>query len=104
MLQCSGSHGRVSMIEVFDLLFDDENESKLHAHGIRPEQVVQVLDNGPWIGLNRKERRASHIMIGVDDGGSCITVPLEPTYDPTLWRPVTAYPCKRADAARLAGR
>lgn len=83
-------------------MFDDENESEMHAHGIRPRQVLQVLDNGPWLGQNKKLERASHLMIGRDNGGVCITVPIEGTRDPGVWRPATAYPCSKPDEARAA--
>ena len=89
-------------IRVDDLAFDDENESEMHAHGIRPRQLLQVLDNGPWFGRNKKDERASHLMIGRDNGGTCITVPIEATRDPYTWRPATAYPCSKYDEVRSA--
>jgi predicted RNA binding protein YcfA (HicA-like mRNA interferase family) len=83
-------------------VFDDANEDEMHAHGIRPRQVIELLDNGPWIGPNKKRERASHMLIGRDNGGVCITVPIEPTRDPLIWRPVTAYPCSKPDELREA--
>jgi uncharacterized DUF497 family protein len=89
------------MPQIRAFLFDAENETKFAAHGIRPEQVDQILDEAFIVARNRKQRRAAYLVIGRDWGGACIAVPTEPTNDPTVWRPVTAWPCKAAEAARL---
>ncbi len=88
-------------IEVF--VFDDINEKKFAAHGVTPEQVLQVLDNDHVILRNRRERRAAYIVIGRDDGGACIAVPVEPTYEANAWRPVTAWYCKWSEWVRIGG-
>jgi hypothetical protein len=36
------------MIVVEELLIDDANESKFASHGIDPEQVIEVGENGRW--------------------------------------------------------
>ena len=89
------------MIQIHDFLFDDDNEEKFAAHGITGEQVAQVLDDEFRVEPNRRGRRAAYLVIGRDWGGACIAVPVEPTYDPFLWRPVTAWPCKASEEARL---
>lgn len=86
---------------VADFAFDDENVDKMWEHGIRQEQVRQVLDNRPAIVVNRKGRRGLFMIIGRDNGGACITVPIEPTADVLVWRPITAWPCKESEEARL---
>ena len=86
---------------VADFAFDDENVDKMWEHGIRQEQVRQVLDNRPAIVVNRKGRRGLYMIIGRDNGGACITVPIEPTADVLVWRPITAWPCKESEEARL---
>jgi hypothetical protein len=40
-------------------------------------------------------------VIGHDNGGACIAVPVEPTHDPSVWRPITAWPCKQSERAKL---
>lgn len=75
-------------------LFDEDNEAKFWHHGLTAEQVDQVLDHPHRIKRNRKERRASHLVIGRDRQGRCIAIPIEPTHDPDVWRPVTAWLCK----------
>ncbi|MCH8993648.1 MAG: hypothetical protein IH959_01605 [Chloroflexi bacterium] len=82
-------------------MFDDENIDKMWEHGILQEQVRQVLDNRPAIVVNRRERRGLYVITGRDNGGACISVPIEPTSDPLVWRPITAWPCKDSEEARL---
>ena len=86
---------------VADFAFDDENVDKMWEHGIRQEQVRQVLDNRPAIVVNRKGRRGLYMIIGRDNGGACIAVPIEPTTDVLVWRPITAWHCKESEEARL---
>lgn len=80
---------------ILDLAFDAENLDEMAAHGVTARQALQVLENGPRVGRNRKARRATHILIGTDDGGACIAIPIEPTRDPDVWRPITAWYCKK---------
>jgi hypothetical protein len=86
---------------VAGFVIDEINEDKFWDHGLSRDRVLQVLDN-PWIiAPNRRERAGSYLIIGRDDGGCCIAVPITPTHDPLIWRPVTAWPCKDSEAARL---
>ena len=87
--------------EVNELLIDEENDEKFAAHGIWARQVAQVLDNDYVILPNRKERRAAFLIIGHDNGGTCIAIPIEPTHEPGVWRPVTAWMCKPSERAKL---
>lgn len=86
-------------IEAF--LIDDDNEEKITAHGLSVRQVVQILGNMHVVVRNRKERRGLYLIIGRDDGGACIAVPVEPTHEATLWRPITAWHCKPHEKAIL---
>ena len=89
-------------ILVEDFLFDEDNIEKIANHGLTPRQVRQVLSNRPrLITRNRAQRRASHVLIGRDDAGLCIAIPIEATRQSGLWRPVTAWRCKLAEEARL---
>ncbi len=83
------------VIEAFHI--DDENEDKFWSHGLTSAQVVQILDSPHRIKKIRRVRRASHLVIGTDHQGACIAIPIEPTHDPTVWRPVTAWRCKRQE-------
>lgn len=82
-------------------VIDEENEAKFWSHGLTPEQVIAVLYYPRRIRRNRKARRASHLLIGRGHLGQCLAVPIEPTADPTVLRPVTAWPCKPSEWALL---
>ena len=86
---------------IADFMLDDENIDKMWEHSIRHEQVLQVLDNRPVVIVNRRERRGLYLVIGRDDGGACITIPVEPTSDPLVWRPITAWSSKEHEEAKL---
>jgi uncharacterized DUF497 family protein len=89
---------------ITDLWFDDDNEDKLAQHGLSRRQVLQVLENEHLVVRNRKGRRAPYLLVGRDHGGMRIAVPIEPTRDPMVWRPVTAWRCKESERARLDRR
>ncbi len=72
---------------------DDENEAEFAKHGLRSVAVLQVLEN-PYVSApNRRQdkHRARYLLIGRDNGGAPITIPLEPTHISDLWRPLTAW-------------
>ena len=81
--------------------YDDENEDKFADHGLSVRQVDQVLDDEYYVARNRKGRRGWYLVIGKDHGGRCIAVPIEPTHRQGWWRPVTAWPCKDYERAKL---
>ncbi len=89
------------MPRVEGFLFDDDSVDKFATHGIGERQVDQVLDSDFVIVPNRKRRRALYLLVGRDLGGMCIAVPIEPTRDPGIWRPITAWPCKEQKRATL---
>lgn len=86
-------------IEAF--LIDDENEEKFAAHGLSVHHVRQVPDNVYVILRNRKRRRGLYLVVGRDNGGRCLAVPVEPTRKAGLWRPITAWPCKTHERTML---
>lgn len=91
----------MSTPDIADFLFDDDNEEKMARHGMTPRSVAQVLDNEHVVVTNRKMRRGLYLVIGRDHGGAAITIPVEPTHDPSVWRPLTAWPSKKHEVARL---
>lgn len=91
----------MSSIVIEDFLFDETNEEKFAEHGLTDKSVIQVLENPVVVVRNRRNRRAAYLVIGRDFGGQCIAVPIEPTHEPTLWRPVTAWRCKQGEETRL---
>ena len=77
-------------ITVEEFVTDDDNEAKFWSHGLTREAVLQVLGNRRVVIRNRRGRAADYLLIGRDDSGRCITMPIMPTLDPYTWRPVTA--------------
>lgn len=82
-------------------LIDEENEVKFEDHGVTAVQVLQVLHNTFAAAKNRRRRRATYLLIGTGDGGQCIAIPVEPTHEFDVWRPVTAWLCKQSEASTL---
>ena len=78
-------------------LIDDDNGAKFGLHGISAHEVLQVLHNTHVVRRNRRGHRATHQVIGLTNGGSCIAIPIEPTHACGVWRPVTAWPCKESE-------
>ncbi len=91
----------MSTPDIKSFLFDDDNEGKMAFHGLTIRQVDQVLDNPHQIVPNRRARRGAFLVIGRDNGGAAITIPVEATHDPVVWRPITAWPSKPHEAAQL---
>jgi len=90
------------MPRILAFLFDDENIEKFAARGLLWWQIEDMLDDARRLVVpNRRRRRAAFLIIGRDRTGQCIAVPVESTWEPTLWRPVTAWPCKASELARL---
>jgi hypothetical protein len=83
---------------------DDLNQEKFWYHGLTDTQVLEVLDNRWTIVPNRSGRAADYLIIGQDHAGQCIAIPVVRTADPLIWRPVTAWPCKDSERARLPVR
>jgi hypothetical protein len=74
-----------------NFLIDDENLDEFGAHGLTDDQVLQVLEDSFYLGRNKRGRRGSHLVIGYDYSGKCLTIPVRRTAEPGLWRPVTAW-------------
>lgn len=86
-------------LDVTELVFDSENEMKLAVRGIGPIDVLEVLDGEPRFFVNRRGRRASHVMIGPTLGGRLLVVPIE-DWGPGIWRPITAFDANTWQARR----
>ena len=96
-----GEKWHVPEIVVEEFLIDDDNAEKFWRHGLSVEHVLQVLESRWRAKRNRKERRASQIIIGRDRSGQCIAIPIEPTFESGVWRPVTAWFCKPSERSWL---
>jgi uncharacterized DUF497 family protein len=89
------------MPKILGFAFDEENEDKFAAHGLTVTSIQQVLDRPFAVAPNRKNRSAPYLVIGRNASGQCICIPVVETCDPEIWRPVTAWFCKKSEAARL---
>jgi hypothetical protein len=70
-------------------------------HGITSSQMQAVAGNDHILARNRKGRAASHLLIGRDDQGRCLAIPVVPTEHSRTWRAITAWFCKPSEAAKL---
>jgi hypothetical protein len=88
--------------DIWNLNISPVVEDHIWLHGITPTQLDSVLDGDYTVVANRAGRAASHVLIGLDAQGRCIAAPIVPTDDtPGTWRVVTAWRCKRREAAIL---
>lgn len=88
-------------ITVAQLRVNDRVKDKIWGHGIALHQVRALLTNRYVITRNRQRRTASHVLIGRNDQGRCLAIPMLATEDPYIWRAVTAWYCKPSEAAKL---
>lgn len=88
-------------ITVADFQFSERADTKMWNHGIDFDQLREVLNHRYVVKRNRNDRSAEYFLIGRDNNGRCIAVPMLPTDDPYLWRPITAWYCKPSEAGML---
>ena len=81
-------------LDVQELVFDPVNEAKFADHGVTLLDVLAVLDLEPRFFVNRRARRASHVMVGRTRSGRVLIVPIE-DWGRGVWRPVTAFEANR---------
>jgi uncharacterized DUF497 family protein len=91
----------VPQISVTDFEYSERADSKMWEHGIEFGQLYEVLDHRHVVKRNRKGRVAEYFLIGRDNNGRCIAIPIVGTDDPYVWRPITAWYCKPSEAAKL---
>lgn len=86
-------------LDVRELVFDAVNEAKIADHGATIIDVLDVLDMEPRFFVNRRARRASHVMVGPTQSGRVLVVPIE-DWGRGVWRPVTAFEANGWQARR----
>jgi hypothetical protein len=91
----------MARIEIAELEIDERATEKLWAHQVLPRQLRAVIAGFYIVTRNRKGRAASHLLIGRDDQGKCLTAPVVRTHDPLVWSVITAWECKPGEAAKL---
>ena len=78
-------------IEVASLQWDDENIDHIARHGVTREDVEHGLANGPLFFQNVPGRSATHVMVGQDETGRVLYVPILCVEWPDVWRVVSAW-------------
>lgn len=86
-------------LDVNEFVFDALNEDKFAVRGISVVEILEVLDREPRFYVNRRGRRASHVMVGPTFGGRLLVVPIE-DWGRGTWRPVTAFEANAWQARR----
>ncbi len=66
---------------IAELFFPESTIDKLWSHGIVPEQVHAVLARETVIARNRSDRAAQYVLLGYDEQGRCLAIPIVPTHD-----------------------
>ncbi len=88
-------------IELEGLYFDERNEAKLAAHSVTIREAYQVLERAPRALRNHSEG-APWVIIGPTASDRMITLPIDPTDEPGIWRPRTGYDSSRKESRRYA--
>ena len=87
-------------IETF--LIDAAVEAALEEHGLNEARLIETLDNRLVWFPSGDEVRGDYLVVGVDRRGVHITMPIVPTHEPGLWRPLAAWPSTDEEQARYA--
>ena len=93
-------------MDIWRLVISWRAEEKLWARHISADQAQQVLTNEHIVVSKKEGATASHLLIGRDHGGRCLTLPMVETSDRGTWAVVTGWPSAPREEARLgrAGR
>jgi hypothetical protein len=78
-------------MEVRELVWRGGNENKLAAHGIMRAEVEELIALDQWVGYVHPRYPDQVRAVGPTRAGRYITIALEPTEDPAIWRPVTGW-------------
>ncbi len=88
-------------IEIARFQITDTAADKLWSHGLVARQVRSVLSGRTVLTRNRAGRAAPYMLLGRDEQGRCLAIPIVPTDDRLIWRVITAWYCKPSEAAKL---
>lgn len=80
--------------------WDDYNIEHLSAHGITPEDVMQVWLNGAIWVPNPGDHEAEWRMLGYTDGGRALTIVVRVDEEDELLRAFTGHDMTKAESAR----
>ena len=91
----------MTVLRIVEFEISEAASEKFWRHGIGSGQVQAVLPRHWILTRNRADRVAPFVLLGRDHQGRCLAIPVVPTHVPVVWRPVTAWDCKRSEATKL---
>ncbi len=78
-------------MEIRYLVWDNANERHLAYHGIEVREIQELLDTNEWV-IDRHPRYPEQVRLtGYTQSGRWLTVAMDPTPWPEVWRPVTGW-------------
>lgn len=86
-------------MEIVRLRWWPENERKLSANRVAPWEADELVETGDWAVTVHPGYPHQVRIIGPTSAGRFVTVALEPTENPTVWRPVTGWESSRGEIA-----
>lgn len=78
-------------MEIRRLVWDDANREELTAHGVTPAEVEALAAADAWVVDVHPANPEQVRVTGRTPAGRWLTVPLAPTEDAAVWRPVTGW-------------
>lgn len=75
-------------------------EQKLLGHQVTVREAYEMLWTSPKAFTNPSPGGAPYVLIGPTDSGRMITLPIDATGEPAIWRPRTGYPSSAREKAR----
>jgi hypothetical protein len=79
-------------IDVTELTFTIASIGKLGARRIAEDEVSEILWNRYSTAQNhRTPVPGRRLLVGLTNGGRCLTIVIEPTDDPTTWTVITGW-------------
>lgn len=91
-------------VDVWWLDWNDENVAHIARHEVTRENVEYVLANAPSFFQNLPDRSATHVMVGYDQTGRVLYVPILCVEEPGIWRVISAWESRFARRLLERGR
>jgi uncharacterized DUF497 family protein len=88
------------MPESIKLDWDEENKAHATRHGVSLREIVDMTETGPWVIVgDTKGRRDRRRVIGWTGTGRAVTLVVEWTSEPGVFRPITSWPASVEEIA-----
>jgi hypothetical protein len=89
----------VPTLDVFGFLFDGRNITKMAEHEVTIQEAFEVLEGNPK-GFRNHSGGAPWVLVGATLSGRMITLPIDPSDEPGMWRPRTGYDSSNKELRR----